>query len=314
MRATPTALLLSVLLGSGCSSVPTEGPDELPEIAELTRKFDLEYRLASVDPDREIHLPDANDVSLSFDPIEVVPATEFRAPQRLNGYSEEPDPRTRFYALISTALGEYDYDDEGFGLDDTDARMHRFSLGGGNRRGRGAGMDLKVIIPDDDLYRGTAQAADVQNFDLFFFFMSHTAQGRFRMPLRVGPYLNRVDTDFLGTNQETDYINMGFRVNFDPEVILYESDEAELSLVSSFSGGLHATFIDDDLTNDEFSSSGTTLGAEFGVRATLGQVQLSTGIIYNTLVVHESDPEGGTRIPRLDTDFTGIQFSLGVRF
>ena len=321
MRVTLSSPLLILLaLGSGCTSLPNEFPEELPaDIAAQARESDLEFKLASVETDREIYLPDTGATSFSFDPAELVPtglvpAAEFPAPQQINGFRDNSDPHTKFYLLLSTAVGEYNYDDEGFGLDDTDARLHRFSLGGGNNHGRGAGIDLKFIVPDDDLYRGTAQAADVQNFDLFLFFMSHTAQGSFRMPLRIGPYLNRVDTEFLATNQQTDYINMGVRVNFDPEVVLYESHEAEISLISSFSGGLHMTFIDDDLTNDEFSSSGTTLGAELGVRATLGQIQLSTGIIYNNLIVHESDPGLGTRIPRLDTDFTGIQFSMGVRF
>ena len=53
---------------------------------------------------------------------------------------------------------------------------------------------------------------------------------------------------------------------------------------------------------------------EFGMRMVFGRVSTSASYIYNRHVVRESDIENGLFIPRLETNFEGVQFSLGMSF
>ena len=222
--------------------------------------------------------------------------------------------RFHFYGMFSAAVGDYDFDDDFYGHDDNSANMARLRFGGGDRRGNGGGVDFKFLVPDDDPYENTAVELDTSQFDFFFFFMHHASASRFRMPLRVGPYLSSVFTELNSNGDDTDYTNIGVRLEIEPEVVLMDTGELELSLVTLFSIGGHATFIDDDVSDQEYLSSGGTFNAEAGVRMRIGDIAVGSSFVFNKMTIDQSDPENGVRIPRLETEFTGVQFTVGVRF
>ena len=239
--------------------------------------------------------------------------------QDLNGeHDQRPRDRRKrrfhFYGMFSGGVGDYDFDDDVYGHDDNTATLARMRFGAGNRHGNGGGVDLKFLFPDDNPYENTAVELDVSQFDMFFFFMHQASAGRFRMPLRVGPYVSGVNTELNSNGANTDYTNFGVRLEIEPEVVLMDSEGMGLSVVTLFSLGGHATYIDDDLTNDEYHSSGWTFNAEAGLRMRIGNIAVGSSFIYNEMTIDQSDRENGFRIPRLETEFTGVQFTVGVRF
>ena len=109
-------------------------------------------------------------------------------------------------------------------------------------------------------------------------------------------------------------VGFGARFELEPEVVLMDDREFTLSVFSTLSLGLHGTWIDDDIANDDFVANGGTYGGEAGVRMQMGDIIISSALVINNTTIRESSSENGIVIPRLDTEFLGFQVTMGIRF
>jgi hypothetical protein len=85
-------------------------------------------------------------------------------------------------------------------------------------------------------------------------------------------------------------------------------------MFSRLSAGIHLTTIDDEFTDEEYDSEGHTLGFEAGIRLVFDPVSVSASYIFHETTIRQSNTEFGIAIPRLETEFTGVQVSIGVKF
>lgn len=222
----------------------------------------------------------------------------------------------RFYAEMGIGYGDLDHDDDFYGSDEVRARLVRINVGGKTRRGLGLEGELRVLHPMDPIYEGSVDELDLDHVDFWFKFWSGIEHGDFRMPLRVGPHITGANTDLFGTGQETRYTSMGVRFEVEPELFLTDPYRSpwRTSIFGKLGGGPHFDRIDDDVADEVFHSTGTSFHAEFGTRAVFDGVSLSLSWVFQRYVVDESEPEGALVVPRIEDEFHGLMFTMGVRF
>jgi hypothetical protein len=233
--------------------------------------------------------------------------------------STSRSPRTRGYVTVSTAFGDFEFKDDVLGKDDSRAYMQRIEGGVMTPRGIGGGGEFKVFVPHDDFYERTVSRTEAAQVEFYGYFQAdpsaHATDGRFRMPMRIGPYFSNVAAEFTVSGDDTDYSSFGLRAELLPELVLSPPhQDFEASLVGRLSAGTHSTSIDDESTDEVYWSSGYSLGVEVGFRVVIGPISLSTAYIHHTSTVRESDTERNLFIPRLETDFEGVLFSVGASF
>ena len=219
------------------------------------------------------------------------------------------------FGEFSFGFGGYDFEDDVLGADDSSAYMARVRGAVTTHRGIGGGFDVKFLVPRDNFYEQTINSTDAIQSDFYgHFLVTMAAADRFRMPLRIGPYFSQVRAEFEVSSDVTRYDSLGFRVEIEPEVLLFGRGRGQASAFARFSAGLHDSSIDDESTNRHYHSYGHTLGFESGFRFAIGPMAFSAAYVYHENRIAESDRENGLVIPQLETDFQGVLFGLGGRF
>ena len=196
--------------------------------------------------------------------------------------------------------------------DSTDARLFRLQVEAAGAVGGGA--NLEIVQTDDDLHGSGAAGDDIEQVDLFGHVTIHTsAAPRFRCPVRVGPFLNVTDLRD-GDQSVVATHTLGIRVGVEPEVDLTQSERFRFSLFGNLNVAAGVSVIDSDVLIEEFDSTATTLGAEIGLRGSMPGFTLALAFLHRSLNVADSDVAGGFFVKKADYDFSGVQFSLGVRW
>lgn len=236
-----------------------------------------------------------------------------RRPQRRH-HDKRRGRHRSVYALFSYSDGDLELMDRSLGIDENPAELFRFRTGAEGRNGTGGGVDVKYFRPETDLFDGSTQRRDLGHADIHGFVSGRAGDGRFRVPIRFGPYYNGLFTERTATRQAANYHSIGLRLELAPEFALFRRHDRELAVFANLSAGAHLTAIDHEATDEEYGSSGTTIGFEPGVRYRSGNLELSASYSAFETNIGQSDPERGVALPRVETEFTGVVFTLGFRF
>lgn len=238
--------------------------------------------------------------------------------RRKRGRDRGPAETGRTYLLFSWADGDYDYKD-GRGVQDNSARVYRLRTGATNRRGTGGGLDIKFDDVRHDAYSGSVLATGLEQLDIYPFFTRRLGEGRVHIPLRFGPYYNVLTASRRATGRETYYDNFGLRLEFEPTFNLMQGRKTTLQIYAALSAGAHVTYIDDELTGENYRSDGTTLGFEPGIRLMRKNLILSASYHVRESTIGESSRERdrngvARKLPRVETELQGFMFTVGFRF
>jgi len=228
-----------------------------------------------------------------------------------------------FYADLAVGAGNYEHDTSGDGgavSGDTDGGYAALRFEAVTDSGIGGGLALEGTGSDDDLLADVG-VPDVEGrtSDLFLYFVGDPARSDdFRLPLRVGPYLHRLEIEEDPTSTKIDWDGVGLRLEASPEWWFLRRDAFSLGLAGDLSLGAHVTSIDaEDGTgfSESFDGDGWTLGAGLGVIALFGRhVTTQLGYVYRMTNESESDPSNGFVVNEANQTFHGVVLGLGVRF
>jgi hypothetical protein len=224
----------------------------------------------------------------------------------------------RTYMLFTWAGGDYDFKD-GRGVQDNAAEVFRFRTGATNSRGTGGGVDIKLYDAKHDAYAGTTMSTGLDQLDVYPFFTRRNGRGRFHNTLRIGPYYSLLSAEQNATGRYTSYNNFGLRVELEPTLNLIQRPGATLQAYTTLSAGAHFTYIDDEVTRENYTSQGTVLSVEPGLRLVMKNVVLSASYHLNETSIRESSRERNRNgiareLPRVETEFKGFMFTFGFRF
>jgi len=237
----------------------------------------------------------------------------------------------RGVVAVSVALGDLEHSSSGGGVNfdsETDARLLRFQFEGGGTVG--GGIMLEAGEADDDLdsnvFGGTERGAEAAFAEFYpHLTIRPTGGERFRIPIRIGPYVQAQHVEPNSVAGEYVYANVGGRVGVEPEVDVVLTDSVRCSLFGGVSFGLGVGLIEVDSTTDteEFETTAASVGFDAGVRLTLSKFLVSLSYVYRKTTYDESDPEplGGTApgvfnnmVSETDFVFDGLMFTLGFRW
>ena len=234
------------------------------------------------------------------------------------------DPANLFVDMAA-GFGNYEHEtegDNGTASGDTDGgylRLRGEYVTHIRNFGVGGGFSLEGSASDDELLEDSGSTdAEGGMSDLFMFVVGVPVEtDRFRLPVRLGPYLHRMMLEEDSSDTEIDWDSIGVRCEVEPEFWFLRRDNFALGIVGDFSAGLHATSIDVEVggIDDDFDGDGLTFGAGGGVQALLGDhVTTKVGFVYRSTFEDESDDSGGVVVREADANFAGFVFQLGVRF
>jgi hypothetical protein len=235
---------------------------------------------------------------------------------------ESSSRQANFYADLAVGGGTYKHDtagDGGSASGETDGGFAALRLEGVSNRGIGGGLAIEGTGSDDKLLENVGSPdAKGSTGDLFAYFVGDPVRSdEFRLPLRIGPYVHRLEVKEDSTSSKIDWNGVGLRLEAAPEWWLLRRDTFSLGLAGSVSIGVHATRIDADLPglSDSFNGDGATFGAGLGVAAMfVNHVTTQLGYVYRVTHESESDPSNGFVINEATQSFRGVVLQLGVRF
>lgn len=264
---------------------------------------------------------------LSTDPIDPVEPTGSIAPTAISSMGPIPNNRAaattekpNCFAELAIGAGKYEHETQGSNFDgDTDGGYLRFRTEYISHGGIGGGLAIEGAASDDDLFEDVGAPDSEGGFgDLYLYFVGVPVDtGRFRMPMRIGPYIHDTSIKDDTNNDEIDWGGIGVRGGVEPEFWLVQQDNFSFGFVGEVSLGVHATSIDVDSTvvNDDFDGNGVTFGADVGVQALIGErVTTRLAYVYRSTDEDESDSSNGLVVREMTASFSGIVLGVGVRF
>lgn len=202
--------------------------------------------------------------------------------------------------------------------DDTEAIVSRFQFEGFAHSERGGGVAVEFTSVDSDLHRGDAgiTSSDTEMIDIFGYFATQPRSRYFRMPTRVGFYINALEQE--DNQDELDWITFGARIEVEPEFDIIQTDELAFSVYGAFAAGFGSTIVDVDSLNEEFYTANARFGVRAGLRLTTGAFTTALSLYHTYSIFAESDEEViGNQIfvvDELQQSQNGVMFTAGVRW
>lgn len=243
------------------------------------------------------------------------------------GTSTSPGPMPQavrnpvFTGQVTLGGGRYEHDIDGGGDDRTRAGYFALMLEGGSRDGFGGGVRIESVSSDDDLFEGSGTSSQATGVDIAPYFLWRAVDtGRFRMPVRVGPWINVLQLDEESSDDQVTWVTVGLRAAVAPEVALLTRRNFALSIASEISLAAGGTAIEVESGNDDqtFDSSAGAFGFELGPRFRWSHFYAGFSYVHRSLSVDESDTEnlGGvpTVVREFDNSFDGLVVSFGGGF
>lgn len=229
---------------------------------------------------------------------------------------EDAPYRPHFRIEFAGAGGEFEHRTDGSLLDgESDAGMLRFDFEGLSRRGFGGGLRFEGLASDEDLFDDTAfNASEARSSSLFLHFTYEARARHFRMPVRVGLWLNGYQLEDQVTGDRVRYGSIGPYLEVAPEFLLVDRRRIAWSLYGQFGAGVAGTAIDVDNDSNDYVSSTAAFGVEAGTRLRTGPFELGVAYVARWQTMEESDPENSLVVLGYDTTFQGLLVSCAVRF
>lgn len=243
-----------------------------------------------------------------------LPAASLAAPQ--GGEWEHPSGRlqTRF------AVGTAEIETSGASSIEADAMFVGLSFEAGGRL-MGGGLDVDFYV-SDDLVDTTAEDETLAAVNIFPHLTIRPTFTRFRMPIRIGPYLGVHSVTAEGADGDPDASNdavaFGLQGEIEPEFdFMRQKGGSALSafLKLQYGAGWAVEDVDDGTNEDSASTSSMNFGFEAGVRYQMSLFLVECGYLMRTSNYGESDLSDEDQIyPEVDFTFSGFQLSLGIRW
>ena len=206
--------------------------------------------------------------------------------------------------------------------DETTARIFRLE-GERVRRSTGGGASIEVISVNDDLHSNAAgiNSSDTKSIDFYAHVTVRPVARMFRMPIRIGPYLNILKQDTDGSDpDDIDYYSLGIRAEIEPEIDLVRTRNHSLSLFFNGHAQAGATTIDyrTRQVDDEFQTSNWGVGIKTGLRVSMRRLHFQLAYLYSRRTFEESDEElvNGNFLTLNEAEFMqdGFMLSMGFRW
>ena len=198
---------------------------------------------------------------------------------------------------------------------EADAGFFRFAFEGIGDDQVGGGLRLEGISSDDDLFTDAGFAAtEARAASMFGHITYRLEQGNLVMPIRAGLQLHGYGTEEVVTGDRVDFSSFGPQFELEPELFLAWDEQLCWSVYAQLGLGFAATSIDVDTVGNDFESASFFYGFELGTRFYAGHVAFGLGLVVRGQEVAESDDVGAVFIRGIETEFTGLLFSVGAVF
>ncbi len=212
------------------------------------------------------------------------------------------------------------------GRDREDAAVLRIDLGFDINRHLAITLMSELVGTDDDVFAGRTiesgvgpRAADasvgLSDLDIAFAW-NPLRSDDFRLPLRIGPWINGGAIDYERAGVQYDWTTVGLRIGVRPEWVLARGEKADLTVYGGASYAIGYTAFHEDLigANETYDSEAQLFRAEGGVRVGLGGFVIGLAYVLSDGGVNLSDEENGRRLPELDFNTHMFFLTLGGRF
>src|SRR5262249_39908679 len=154
--------------------------------------------------------------------------------------------------------------------------------------------------------------------DVFLYFVGVPVDdGRFRLPLRAGPYVHETRLEEDSSDSRIDWSGYGLRADVAPEYWFVIEQAFSFGLSGDLNAGAHYSQIDAKVPSlhEHFDGYGATYGVELGVQALFSRHYSAwLGYIYRSTIEAESNSQNGVVVNRAEVTFNGIGVRFGVRF
>lgn len=239
------------------------------------------------------------------------------------------DARRHPGGLLSfqSVVGAQTYESTGAAPDrlDRDAQIFASSLEGvGQFTGGGFSLGLAV----DDGLSGDNNPAMLHTSDVYGVeFFGHltlrpTGGERFRMPIRIGPYISHTSVadsgPTLARGQTTDYAVLGLRLEVEPELDFFQENEMVASVFVKQALGGGVAGVSRGIDEETFDTRERNHSFGIGVRFRVNKFHSELGYVYRYSEYDETDSEVVSNnlmtLPGAEFEFTGLMISMGIRW
>jgi len=228
---------------------------------------------------------------------------------------------------FSSTVGEQSYEATGVTPDslDRDAQIFQSSLEGVGQL-TGGGFTLGLGVDDGlsgDNNPGILHLSDVFRVEFFgHLTLRPTGGERFRMPIRIGPYISHTSVADSGSSlargQTTDYAALGLRLEVEPEFDFFQENDmvASVFLKQSIGGGVAG--VSRGVDEETFDTTERRRSFGLGVRFRVNKFHSELGYVYRYSDYQETDSEVVDNklitLPGAEFEFTGLMISMGIRW
>jgi hypothetical protein len=184
----------------------------------------------------------------------------------------------------------------------------------------GGGVQLTLEGSDDDLFEnGSGADTSVSSFDLFPHLTLRPHGGRFRMPVRLGPFLGAhgFESSESGPTETVDWFAFGVRAEVEPEIdLVRQQNGTGVSVYGRFriGAGAAGVSVETSTLSDDFSTSMVSYGIEAGFRFQLSRFLIELGYGHDNSNYDQSDVEAGNFVRETSFTYRGAFLSMGVRW
>ncbi|MCR9244375.1 MAG: hypothetical protein NXI31_05035 [bacterium] len=236
-------------------------------------------------------------------------------------YDEDLEPRghPRFQFLLGWSPGTVTHDTRSSSADgDADANGFRVRIEGvPKKRKVGLGIDVVAHRSEDDLF-GAAAMTESRLVDGFGYVYGHLGGGDlFTIPLRGGITIQSLELDAGGASPaaDTEWTALGFRLEVEPELRLLYGEDYLWSVYAGGGFGVGVAEAEVDGVNDTFEASSRQINYEIGTRFEYDGVFIGVGYMDRRIRFNEATRNaGGSSLPGIENEFSGLFVSGGVRF
>jgi hypothetical protein len=220
-------------------------------------------------------------------------------------------------AYLAVGGGTMKHKTEGSDLDDKTTASY-FALGGELMFTErfGAGLRMEGSASDDDLFSDVVPggASQVTDGDLFLHGTVGFGEKPSEMPLRVGFFFRGYSLEENASSAEIDWSSFGPRVEFAPEIKLIEREGFRWSLPCRVGVGVGLTVVDTDPATEDWDTSMIQYDIGVSSRLRFSKVFADIGYLLRQSNYNESDVVGGAFIRGMESTFSGLILTVGVKF